>query len=422
MLNASGKKSAHTLAAQRKHITLDVIKRLKPGQIVWDAPSKKSPGVAGFANRCQRRDKVYMLKARINGRIRYFTIGKHGDPWTPTQARNRASAIKSVIADGKDPARERDTAKEAPIVSDVAEMFLDEHVEAKLKPKTAADYRKMFSRLILPKIGMHKAANITESDMASFHHGLRKTPRQANLCLAITSKMFTWAEKRGYRSKGSNPCTGIERFKEGKPKRFLSMIEFGRLGSELIAAEQGDTRESPFTVGAIRLLLFTGARVGEVLSLKWEHVDFERGMLHLPDSKTGEKTIYLNAPSLQLLSDLPRLKGNPYAFPGRRKGEPLSSIQRPWELIRKRADLEGVRLHDLRHSYASVAVAGGGSLPMIGKLLGHRQSSTTERYAHLADDPNDPVRQLNEQAGGAIAAAMSPDPDKGEVVKLRGKS
>jgi integrase len=412
---AQGRASAHTLSTQRKHITLDVVKRLAPGHMVWDAPSRKSPGIAGFAVRCQRRDKVYMLKTRVNGRIRRFTIGKHGDPWTPDMARKEASAIKSAIAAGKDPAAERDAAKSAPTIRDVAEMFLTEHVEAKLRPKTAASYMDLFNRLILPKLGRHLAANVTEADLATFHHGMRGTPRQANLCIAVASKMFAWAETRGYRPRGSNPCVGIERFKEGKRERFLSTAEFGRLGATLAESERGEAQEDAFVIAAIRLLVFTGARLGEVLSLKWDYVDFERGMLNLPESKTGSKTIHLNAPALQILSDLGRVEDNPFVFPGRRKGRALVNIQRPWEHIRKRAGLEGVRLHDLRHSYASVAVAGGGSLPMIGKLLGHAQSATTERYAHLADDP---VRQVNEDAGRAIEAAMALDKNS-DVVKLR---
>ena len=153
----------------------------------------------------------------------------------------------------------------------------------------------------------------------------------------------------------------------------------------------------------MRLLVFTGARLSEVLNLRWQDVDVERAKLWLPDSKTGRKALYLSAPALQVLADLPRLDGNPHVICGDKPGARLVNIQKPWRRIRARAGLEDVRLHDLRHSFASVAAAGGLSLPMIGKLLGHTQAATTQRYAHLAADP---VRAANEAIGQRIAAMM----------------
>ena len=177
-----------------------------------------------------------------------------------------------------------------------------------------------------------------------------------------------------------------------------------RLGEALSAAESERTA-TPWTIAAIRLLVLTGARLSEILTLRWEFVDFERGLLLLPDSKTGRKAITLNAPALKVLAKIPRLPDNPFVICGERRGAHLVNLEKPWRRIRAAAGLEGVRLHDLRHTFASVAAAGGASLPLIGNLLGHSQPGTTARYAHLSADP---VRQVSEDTGRRIAQAMNP--------------
>ncbi len=187
------------------------------------------------------------------------------------------------------------------------------------------------------------------------------------------------------------------------------------LGETLtVASREG---ESPVIIAAIRLLILTGARKGEILGLKWDEVDFERGCLRLADSKTGARAIPLGAPALELLASLPRIEDNPHALPGDKEGGHLVGLQKAWERLRKRAGLEDVRLHDLRHSFASVAVAGGDSLYLVGKVLGHRKSATTERYAHLADDP---LRAVADRTASTIAAAMNGT--GGEVVELPRKA
>jgi integrase len=174
--------------------------------------------------------------------------------------------------------------------------------------------------------------------------------------------------------------------------------------------------ELPAGVAALRLLIFTGARVSEILNLRWENVDFERGLLRIPDSKTGAKTIQLNAPALELLAKRYEGRGDSrWVIPGEVPGERLVNLGKIWRRVRKRAELEDVRLHDLRHSFASVGAAAGLSLPLIGALLGHRQASTTQRYAHLADDP---VRNASELVGARIAAALDGHED-GELVEIR---
>jgi integrase len=186
-------------------------------------------------------------------------------------------------------------------------------------------------------------------------------------------------------------------------ERFLTGEEMARLGAVLVDAERTQT-ELPSVIAAIRLLVLTGARLGEVLSLQWRHVDFERRCLFLDDSKTGRKTIHLNAPALEVLSGIERREDLPYVIGGAMQGKPLVNLRKPWHRIRKAAGLGNLRLHDLRHSFASVGAAGGLSLPMIGALLGHTTPATTQRYAHLAADP---LRQANDLIGQRIAAAMS---------------
>ena len=205
-----------------------------------------------------------------------------------------------------------------------------------------------------------------------------------------------------FRPDGFNPCRHVEKYREARRERFLSQGELARLGDELRQAER-DNNATPWAIAAIRLLTFTGARRNEILTLQWEHVSEEHGCLMLPDSKTGRKAVRLSPPALALLQTIPRLEGNPYVICGERPGRHLVNIEKPWRRIRKAAKLDDVRLHDLRHSFASVAASGGQSLIVIGKLLGHSQPATTARYAHLADDP---VKAASDAVGRYIAAAM----------------
>jgi integrase len=224
--------------------------------------------------------------------------------------------------------------------------------------------------------------DVTRADISRLHHAHHRTPYAANRTLAILSKMFTLAEKWGERPDGSNPCRHVEKYGEVKRERMLSADEFGRLAEAL--RQPG---HPPYVVAAIKLLVFTGARLSEVLGLRWEWVDFERGEARLPDSKTGAKTLHLPAPALTVLAELPRVAGNPFVVVGQIKSKHLVNIEKPWRAIRKDAALDNVRIHDLRHAFASVAASSGMGLPIIGKMLGHTQAATTHRYAHLASDP-----------------------------------
>ena len=235
--------------------------------------------------------------------------------------------------------------------------------------------------------------------------------------VALLSKMFNLAEKWGLREDASNPCRHVEKFKEEKRRRFLSQEELGRLGVELSRVEDVG-KVSPYVISAIRLLIFTGARLSEVLGLKWEYINLELGIVFLPDSKTGAKSITLNKPTLDIIHGLEalRVEGNPYILPGTKEGAHLVNIQRPWRKIREKAGLSNVRLHDLRHSFASVGASAGLGLNVIGVLLGHTQAATTARYAHLA---NDPIKAATEDIGKRIKAAMDKGKAKRKVIPFR---
>jgi hypothetical protein len=231
--------------------------------------------------------------------------------------------------------------------------------------------------------------------------------------LAVLSKLFNLAEAWGLRPDGTNPCRHLERFDEKARERMLSAPELARLG-EVLHGDGG----SPYAVAAIKLLLFTGARMNEVLTLKWDYIDIERAEARLPDSKTGVKTLHLPPPALAVLAQLPRLDGNPFVITGQKPGAHLVNLEKPWRAIRAAAGLDNVRLHDLRHAFASVGAAGGDSLLVIGKLLGHTQSATTQRYAHLAPDP---VKAAAAGIAAKLEAALAGAEPTANVIPLRGR-
>jgi integrase len=384
------------MAERATKITKAAVDRLTPGDMIWDAE------IRGFGVRCQRRDRVYMVKYRSLGRQRWYTIGKHGSPWTPDLARREAKRILGLVAEGKDPADKKKKDRSAPTISALADRFLEEHVEAKSKDRTHTEYKRLIERIVKPELGRLKVDDVRPSDIEKLHLKFRATPYQANRLVALLSKMFNWSGRRGER----NPCVGVERFAEQKRRRYLSSAELARLGGALAQAEV-QKLTSPYVVAAIRLLVFTGARLTEILTLPWDHVDLERGFLNLADSKTGAKTIYLNAAARRLLATLPRLEGNPFVVPGERQGKHLVNMEKPWRRIRELAEIPDLRLHDLRHSFASIGAGVGLGLPVIGALLGHAQAATTARYAHLASDP---LQQAADLIGERLEAAMARPP------------
>ena len=379
--------------------TVDAAKPAAIDTYVWDDE------LSGFGLKVTPAGrKVYLIQYRLGGRkgrTRRVTIG-HSGPVTPDQARVEAKRLLGQVAAGQDPAATRQEGKDRPLLGALLDQFLADHADAKLKKSTAGEYRRLARLYVSPGLRRKFVADVTRADIARLHLAMKDKPYQGNRTLALLSKFFNWAEQYGYRADGSNPCRHIGKYREQRHERFLSSQELARLGEALAAAERlGKT--SPFVIGAIRLLALTGARLSEILTLRWQDVDFDGASLRLPNSKTGKKSIYLNPPALQVLSSLQRGADNPYVIQGERAGAHLVNLQKPWRRIRKAAGLDDVRIHDLRHSFASVAAASGQSLYIIGSLLGHSQPQTTSRYAHLSADP---LRAANDAVGERIGSAM----------------
>lgn len=329
--------------------------------------------------------KVYIVKCRIKSQQRFITLGQHG-PVTAEQARAKAYNILSEARNGRDPARDIDRARKSPTMKELGERFLKEHVAVRCKPSTQAEYKRAVELFINPKLGTRKASDIERKDIAEFHHNLRHVPYQANRTLGVLSKMFNLAEVWGLRPDHSNPCLHVKKYPEQKRERFLSPEEFAALGKALREIE-ADGSETKSAINAIRLLMLTGCRLNEIMTLKWGYVDLRGREFRLPDSKTGAKIVHFGETAAEVLKGIEKLDDNPWVITGRKEGARLTDLQHPWRRIRARAGLPDVRIHDLRHSYASGALALGEGLPMIGKLLGHTQVQTTARYAHLANDP-----------------------------------
>jgi integrase len=348
---------------------------------VWDSEIK------GFGLRISRGGrKSYVFQYRnAQRRSRRLTLGIAAR-LTPDQARGLALQAAAAAERGEDPAEAKLAARRGPRFEEFAVRYLEEHARPKKKASSVQLDERLLKGCLLPALGNLTVTGITANDARRMHHAHRETPVQANRALLLLSKMMNLAESWGLRPLGSNPCRGVERYREKPRQRFLSAEEIARLGKALREVEaEGSAHASGIL--ALRLLLLTGARVGEILSLRWAEVDFDRRCLHLADSKTGEKMIPLGAPALDLLVEAPRIHGNPYVCPGEREGKPLVGLTRIWYRIRERADLTDVRIHDLRHSFASVGAGGGIGLPILGAILGHTQPQTTHRYAHLAADP-----------------------------------
>ena len=332
--------------------------------------------------------KTYLVQYRIggrSGRTRRMTIGRHG-VLTAEQARAQAKLLLGQVATGLDPATEKDENKTAISVDRLLGQFFVEHVEVKLKKLTQENYEAVIRLNIPQSFKRMPIEKVSRQDVARLHFDLRDRPYAANKTLAVLSKFFNWCEKYGHRPDHTNPCRHVDKYREVARQRFLSSDEQKRLGDALNQAED-EGLATPYAIRALKLLSLTGARLREILDLKWEYVDFDRGVIELPTSKTGAKTIYLNPLAIEIIESTPKQMGNPYVICGLVQGKPINNLQKPWIRIIKLANLDDVRIHDLRHTFASVAVNGGMSLPMIGALLGHTQPATTARYAHLAIDP-----------------------------------
>jgi len=329
--------------------------------------------------------KGYIVQYRAGRRSRRMSLGP-STVLTCEQARTRAIGIIAAARNGDDPAAERDAERKTITVKELAERFDKEHVSVRVKETTAKGYRRLIDRTILPALGRLRVTEVTRADIAKLHHDLRHIPYEANRCLEVMSKMFSLAEMWGLRPDGSNPRKHIKKYAEEKRERFLSPAELKRVGDVLREMED-EGIELASAIAAARLLILTGCRLGEIMTLQWEHVDPAGRALRLPDSKTGAKVVHLGQPAIDVLTSIRKVDKNPWVIVGTLPGARLTDLQPFWQRVRARAGLKDVRIHDLRHTFASTAVASGQGLPMIGKLLGHTQVQTTARYAHLATDP-----------------------------------
>jgi integrase len=353
--------------------------------------------------------RIYVLKYRFDRAQRWITIGRHGD-LTATQARAKAMRLRGSIAEGKDPASVRDERAAASTVNELAEHYLEQHARTNKAARSVEEDERNLRLHVLPILGHRRAVEVTEQDIASLHHSMRATRVAANRVRALLSKMFALAEDWGIRARDTNPVR-VKPYAEQQRDRFLSGDELGRLDHALNIAQ--DNGEHPCGIAIIRLLLLTGCRRNEILSLELSSIDLANGCLRLPTSKTGPKVVHLGAAAIELLERLPRIAGSKYLFPRLRSGAIATrktgaghyiGIERLWQRVRARAGLDGVPLHTLRHTFASWAVMGGDTLHMTGKLLGHSQASTTERYAHLAANP---MREAADRVSGRLAAMMA---------------
>ena len=419
-------------------LTKRVVDQAKPktdgtATIIWDDEIK------GFGLRvAPGGTKSYILSYRVghgrNAPQRRITIGKHGSPYTPESARREARKLLGAVASGDDPAEARKAETRAMTLSALADLYLAEGAGHKKPSSIRSDIGRLRNH-ILPLLGKLRIDRITRADVdrmvreviagrtaapvtsgpasaGSRARGGRGTAGQA---LAVLGAIMSFAVTRDLIE--ANPVRGVKKPPTRRMERFLSDAELARLG-EALTAEAAATND-PYPAAAIRLLLLTGCRKSEILGLQWDWIKPELGMIFLPDSKTGQKPIYLNAPALEVLAKLPRQEGNPHVICGRRDGGAYVNLHGVWCRVRKAAALPDVRLHDLRHSFASIGAAGNNSLLIIGKLLGHRDTATTERYSHLSADP---MRKAVEGIGAHINIALTgaAEGSDGKVKRLRG--
>ena len=359
--------------------------------LIWDRDMR------GFGLRVYPSGKkTYLVQYRNGRRTRRHTIGQHG-VLTAEEARTRARQLLGDVARGEDPSAAKQAKMRAPTVAGLCDRFLDEYVDQHCKPTTARDYRSVIRRFIRPRLGPILIGEVTRADVVAFHHGLRETPYQANRAASMLSKLFNLAEDWGLRQPGSNPARRIKKFREEEKKRFLSRDEQARLG-KILGISLEENTENIFCVSAILLLIYTGCRLNEILTLKWDYVKTHH--IELPDSKTGKRRVPLPREAHDILTELPRHPDNSYVFPGEKPHSHIINLQKPWRRIRARAQLDDVRIHDLRHTYASVAMQDGIDPFTLKEILGHKNLTTTLRYAHLADD-------AVQRAAGSVASRLA---------------
>ena len=365
--------------------------------LVWDR------NLPGFAVRVYPSGtRTYVVQTRGPYGARRITLGRHG-VINATEARRRAWQVIARIKAGQEPLPEHSASRRAAglKLADMAARYMDEYVAVHCKPATLRIRSGAIYRHIVPRLGNLRIGAVKRRHVLALHQRLSATPVQANNVVITLSQIYAKAQDWGIVAEGTNPCRHVELYRQRKRERFLTEVEFRRLGRVLEEAEQSGGA-TPEAIAAIRLLILTGCRRSEILALRWEDVDFEARELRLRDSKTGPRVVPLSPSAVELLAELPRSAGSRWVIPGRKPGTHMVRLGNAWRLLRKRAGLHDVRLHDLRHSFASSALALGESLPMIAKLLGHRQIASTARYAHLA-------RASVHEAAARVAESLAED-------------
>ncbi len=377
--------------------TIDALPAAGGDAVFWD---RDLPGFGIRVHPSGR--KVYLVQTRGPKGSKRVSLGRHGD-LAPQQARKQAAEVIDRIKRGEEPLPAPPKAE--PTVADLAERYLSAHVAVNCKPATAAGYRRTLSLHILPELGAMPIVSVERKHVADLHYKMRDTPTEANASAKILSRMYSLAASWGFETGGRNPCRFVRGYRERRRERFLTRDEYRRLGDALEEAE-AKGRMSVYTVAAFRVLMLTGCRRNEVLELKWDDVGRTMGELRLRDTKTGPRWVPLTPEVTGILDALPRVDGNPWVFPGRGRDGRLVNINQQWGTLRSRAALKDVRIHDLRHSFASRALALGESLTTIGGLLGHTKVQTTARYAHLARDTE---IASTARVGASIGAHIMPD-------------
>jgi integrase len=374
---------------------------------LWDAELR------GFGISLQHTGvRSYVVRYRVRGshRDRRMVIGRHG-PLTLQQARQEAMRVLGEVAQGKDPAGERQSQAGAMDLKTLGEIYLVEYAKRRHKDE-GREARRKLERDVYPSLGRARVEHVSLTDVERYHRRMtaEQGPIQANRTLALLSGLFKFAERRGYRPQGTNPCRYVPKNPETSRERFLTDEEIKAYLAGLDRTERSKPRAA-LTCNALRLLLYTGARKSEVLSLRWEHVDFQRAIAFLPDSKTGKRPLLLPEPALRILR---RIKGmslnSEWVFASNSSVGHRLEIRKTHIDACQLAGIRDLRVHDLRHSFASVAVAGGHGLPAIGKALGHRRAVTTERYSHLAENP---VRHAVESTAAHIDGLAGGERDDG---------
>lgn len=363
-----------------------LVESTKPRQkdfLLWDDELK------GFIAKITPKGKrCYFLVYRDHNRIqRWKKIGNH-PVITCEEARGIACKWLNDMTHGKEPSAKKIGAlkETAPTINELAARYMTEHAPRK-KPLSYRRDQELWKIHILPSIGKVKVASLAREDVLTLHSSsLKHIPITANRVLSLLSKALNLAELWGYRSDGSNPCRHIPKNRENKREYFLSSEELERLAT-VLSEEEAKGASMSSAILAIRLLILTGCRLSEILTLQWKEVDFERQCLNLSDSKTGARVVYLSPETLELLKTCSQDGNNPYVVRGKKEQAHLVNLRQTWCRIREKANLPHVRIHDLRHTFASMAINQKVDLYHLSKLLGHKSIQTTERYAHLVGDP-----------------------------------